>query len=43
MKTISEHLGHSSVAVTADRYMHVNEQQAREANQRVTDLLSGAR
>lgn len=41
LKVVSEHLGHASVAITADRYMHVREDLARDGNQRVTDRLNG--
>ena len=39
LKIVSERLGHSSIAMTADTYSHVTETMQQDATQRISDLL----
>ena len=39
MKTVSERLGHSSTAITADLYTHVYPTVAREAAEKIADAI----
>jgi integrase len=41
IKIVSEALGHSSVAITADRYSHIAPGMQKEAASRLNDLLTG--
>jgi integrase len=40
LKMISDRLGHSSIAITADVYSVVEEQQQREASERIEQLFN---
>ncbi len=39
LKIVSERLGHTSIAMTADTYSHVTETMQQDATQRISDLL----
>ncbi|MFN2486440.1 MAG: tyrosine-type recombinase/integrase, partial [Acidimicrobiia bacterium] len=39
LKVVSERLGHSSIAITADTYQHVTEGMDRDAAERVAQVL----
>jgi integrase len=39
LKTVSERLGHSSIAITADVYTMVAEQKQREASERLAEAF----
>jgi integrase len=43
MKVVSERLGHSALAITADVYSHVTDELARQSAERVADLISERR
>jgi integrase len=43
MKVVSERLGHSALAITADIYSHVTDEFARQSAERVADLISKPR
>lgn len=42
LKVVSEHLGHSSITITADVYQHVTQELSRKAAQALGGFLSGA-
>lgn len=42
MKTVSDRLGHSSTAITADLYTHVSPAVAQDAADRVADVIAVA-
>ncbi len=39
LKIVSERLGHSTIALTADTYSHVTETMQRQATNQISDLL----
>ena len=41
LRTVSEHLGHAGLAITADLYVHLGQAQHREAAEALQRAVSG--